>query len=923
MTQLSRELLEFLYRSPIALVTAQVDGTIEKATPLACQWLMPLSKDGNLDNLFVLLEDAAPNLRVLVANRTSDLICENLVVRVDLPKPPSRYLSITVNRFSDGTIAAMFSDMSNEHRQIEKTKHGMQTIVDAMPGLVAYWDKDLLCQFANKPYLEWFGRAPKEIIGRSMRDFLGEPLFARNARYVEGALAGQAQQFERSLVKADGSIGHTWAHYVPDITANGEVVGFYVLISDITQLKDAQSALQQSEEQLRAIVDSVGTVFFLKDLSGRYLFINRQYERLFHVTNSEMRGKTDHDIFPPDLADGFVKNDQVVIQSGLPVEVEEQALHDDGIHTYSSIKIPIRNSSGEIYAVCGVATDISEKKRAETDLRLAAAAFNSQEAMMVTDAKGVILRVNRAFTEITGYAADEAIGQTPRLLKSGRHDADFYRAMWSSVNSTGGWQGEVWDRRKSGEEYPKWLIITAVEDSDGVVTHLIGTFLDITERKTAEEIINELAYFDPLTDLPNRTLLMDRLKQFKRASSRNGSHGGLMFIDLDRFKTLNDTLGHDIGDLLLKQVALRLTSCVRDGDTVARLGGDEFVVMLTNLNERQSEAAIRLEATAKKILSTLNQTYQLDHKTVHVTASIGITLFLGQSTSIDELMKQADLAMYKAKETGRNAYRFFDPQMEFAVKERAALESDLRQAIGEMQFVIHYQAQVASAGHVTGAEVLLRWQHPQRGMIWPAQFIPLAEETGLILALGEWVMETACIQLATWAIEPVMAELTIAVNVSAHQFRQPDFVERILAVLKKTGADPNRLKLELTESLLVDNMQDIIEKMHALKAKGVGFSLDDFGTGYSSLTYLKRLPLDQLKIDRSFVCDVLVDANDAVIAKTIVALGQSLGLNVIAEGVETAEQRDFLASSGCQNYQGYLFGKPLPVEEFEEYVRRK
>ncbi len=813
-------------------------------------------------------------------------------------------------------LMAKSVQIATQHEQFIKS------ITDAMPGMVAYWDKDLNCHFANKSYLDWFGRRPEEIIGMNMRVLLGEQLFALNAPYVEGVLAGKAQQFERTLVKADGSIGYTLAHYVPDFSAQGGVSGFFVLVSDVTHLKEAQFALQQSEEKLRAIADNVGIVFFLKDLTGRYLYINRQYEQLFHVTNAQVQGKTDHDIFPQDLANAFVKNDLLVVQSGKSVEVEEQALQDDGIHTYISVKIPIRNAAGDIYAVCGVATDVTERRRAETDLRLAAAAFDSQEAMMVTDANAVILRVNRAFTEITGYTVDELVGQTPRLLKSGRHNADFYRKMWSSIQSSGGWQGEVWDRRKNGEEYPKWLTISAVKGADGVVTHLIGTHLDISERKKAEDKINELAYFDQLTNLANRTLLMDRLKQAKRASSRNGSHGALMFIDLDNFKTLNDTLGHDMGDLLLKQVAQRLTNCVREGDTVARLGGDEFVVMLTNLSESESEAAIGIEAAAEKILSRLNEPYPLKHLAFHNTASIGITLFMGQLMSIDDLMKQADLAMYKAKEAGRNAYRFFDPHMESAVKERAALESDLRQAIDQKQFLLYYQAQVVGAGRVTGAEVLMRWQHPQRGMISPAQFIPLAEETGWILALGHWVLETACARLALWAADPVMAELTIAVNVSPRQFRQPDFVDGILRVLKKTGANPNRLKLELTESLLVDNVPDIIEKMHALKAKGVGFSLDDFGTGYSSLAYLKRLPLDQLKIDRSFVCDVLTDANDAVIAKTVVALAQSLGLSVIAEGVETVEQRDFLAGSGCHSYQGYFFSRPLPVEGFEDYARR-
>jgi diguanylate cyclase (GGDEF)-like protein/PAS domain S-box-containing protein len=556
------------------------------------------------------------------------------------------------------------------------------------------------------------------------------------------------------------------------------------------------------------------------------------------------------------------------------------------------------------------------------ELRIAAVAFDSQESMIVTDANAVILRVNGAFTESTGYSAEEAVGKTPRLLQSGRHDTAFFREMWETIHRVGGWDGEVWDRRKNGEIYPKWLTISAVKGDDGVVTNYIGTHHDITERKKAEQRINELAFFDQLTGLPNRTLLMDRLRQTMTASSRHGSYGALLFIDLDNFKTLNDTLGHDMGDMLLKQVAQRLTTCVRDEDTVARLGGDEFIVMLASVSTSDKAAAVSTEAIADKMLAVLNRPYQLGSVAYHSTSSIGVTLCHGQQVTIDDLMKQADLAMYRAKAAGRNAVRFFDPTMEFAVMARAALESELRQAIEEKQFLLHYQAQVVGDGRLTGAEVLARWQHPRRGLVSPAEFIPLAEETGLILPLGHWVLETACTQLAAWAAQPNLAHLTIAVNVSAYQFRQAEFVEQTLAILTKTGANPQRLKLELTESLLVSNIDAVIEKMFALKAKGVGFSLDDFGTGYSSLSYLKHLPLDQLKIDQSFVHDVLSDPNDAAIAKTIIALAQSLGLGVIAEGVENAAQRDFLSNAGCHAYQGYFFSRPLPLDGFEQLVQR-
>jgi len=438
------------------------------------------------------------------------------------------------------------------------------------------------------------------------------------------------------------------------------------------KLLKALQQLQQKEEVLRAITDNVSTVMFMKDLVGRYLYVNRQYEKLFNVSNSGMQGKTDRDIFPRDMADTFVKNDQLVLQSGQPFEVEEQVLQNNGIRTYLSVKIPVRDASGEIYAICGVATDISERKQAEVNLLIAAAAFESQESMMITDAQGNIQRVNHAFTETTGYSADEVVGQTARLLKSGRHNADFYREMWASVHRTGGWQGEIWDRRKNGEVYPKWLTISSVKGDDGSISHYIGSHFDISERKKAEAKIHELAYFDQLTTLPNRTLLTDRLEQAKSASARSKNYGALLFIDLDNFKTLNDTLGHDQGDLLLKQAALRLTKCIREGDTVARLGGDEFMVMLANLGASENDAAIGVEVIAEKMLGILKDTYQLDNVAFHCTASIGATLFKGQSFSVDDLMKQADLAMYKAKEAGRNASRFFDPHMESAIKHQCS-----------------------------------------------------------------------------------------------------------------------------------------------------------------------------------------------------------------------------------------------------------
>jgi diguanylate cyclase (GGDEF)-like protein/PAS domain S-box-containing protein len=572
-----------------------------------------------------------------------------------------------------------------------------------------------------------------------------------------------------------------------------------------------------------------------------------------------------------------------------------------------------------IVAASAVVFYLRESQRADADLRVAATAFEAQECMVITDPEHVILRINRAFTDITGYLPEDAIGRKMSLIKSGRHSMAFYAAMWDSIQLAGSWQGEIWNRRKNGEIFPGWLTITAVVGGDGNITHYVGTLTDITARKAAEEKIELLAFYDPLTCLPNRRLLIDRLQQALVSSSRSGLSGALLFIDLDNFKTLNDTLGHDIGDQLLKKVAERLTASVREGDTVSRLGGDEFVVMLEDLSANAEEAATLAESVGEKILAALGHTYHLAGREHSSTPSIGVTLFAGQRESVDELLKRADLAMYQAKAAGRNTLRFFDPDMQAAVTARAVMEADLRQGLQNNEYFLHYQPQVDVHGRMTGAEALLRWQHPRRGLVPPAEFIPLAEETGLILPIGHWVLSTACTQLLAWASRPEMAHLTLAVNVSARQFRHPDFVEQVLAVLDYTGANPQKLKLELTESLLLDDVEDIIAKMTALKAHGVGFSLDDFGTGYSSLSYLKRLPLDQLKIDQSFVRDVLTDPDDAAIARTIVALAQSLRLDVIAEGVETEEQRDFLERNGCHAYQGYLFSRPLPLEAFERF----
>ena len=760
-------------------------------------------------------------------------------------------------------------------------------------------------------------------VDRNIQFFLEDDRPALKSAFERAAYDGEPFDREARFRRFNGECIWVRATGIPRMD-NGQVVSVTGYICDITEGKQIEEALRASEEQMRLFFDRQLVGMAITSPQKGWLKVNDRLCQILGYSREDLGRLTWAEVtHPDDLSADQVQFERLLVGDIDSYFLEKRFIRKDGavVHTELSIGC-VRCLDGSVDYVLALLADITERKRAEQQLRIAATAFESQEGMLITDANSIILQVNQAFTNITGYTAEDVVGKKTSLLKSGHHDSAFYGEMWWRLSQYGVWQGEVWNRRKNGEVFPEWLTITAVKGGDGGVSNYVATLTDITLRKAAEDEIKHLAFYDPLTHLPNRRLLLDRLKQALASSARTKCEGALLFIDLDNFKTLNDTLGHDVGDLLLQQVGHRLSTCVREGDTVARLGGDEFVIMLEDLSPNRQDSASQAQAVGEKILTTLNQPYLLAGQPHHSTPSIGATLFDNHQNSVDELLKRGDLAMYQAKAAGRNTLRFYDPELEAVVKERARLETDLRQGLIEEQFLLYYQPQVDRDGRLAGAEALVRWAHPERGLVYPSEFISLAEETGLILPLGNWVLETACNQMVAWAAHADTAHLTLAVNVSARQLRQPDFAQQVLAVVRRSGADPRKLKLELTESLLLDNVEEVIAKMTVLQEHGIRFSLDDFGTGYSSLSYLKRLPLSQLKIDQSFVRDVLTDPNDAAIAHTIVILAQSLGLTVIAEGVETEEQREFLALHGCHAYQGYLYSQPVTMEKFKEFLNR-
>ena len=777
---------------------------------------------------------------------------------------------------------------------------------------------------ANAAAAAFYGYAREQLTGMPVARINCLPP-AQLALEMEHALRAQQNHFNFRHRLANGEERDVEVYTSP-INLDGSPLLFSV-VHDITGSKQAQEALRVSEERYRTVFQTSLDSITLSRLSdGSYLDANRAFLDLMGFDHQEIIGRTsaEMDIW----VDRGVREKiaAALLQERRFRDWETQFRKKNGQIFWVTISASLIEIEG-VSCILSFVRDISEAKTAaqslakfqeslqESEERYRTAFQTSLDSVNINHLEdGQYVEVNQGFLDVTGFERDEVIGRTSLQLGIwvDPRDRQYLAEQLRHHSTCRDLKAQF--RRKSGEIF--WGVMSAsLMDVDGV-SCVLSVTRDISAAKAAEDEIRSLAFYDPLTGLPNRKLLLDRLRQIVADGPRNPHRQALLCVDLDDFKTLNDTLGHETGDLLLQEVARLLASCVRQADTVARPGGDEFFVILKDLSETPEEAAAEAKGVSEKIQAAVARTHRLDGHECYSTCSIGITVFGAQQESVHEVLQQADIAMHQAKAAGRNTVRFFAPVLQAAVNARAALEEDLRRALKHNEFLLYYQPQIES-NILIGAEALIRWKHPQRGLLLPGQFIALAEETGLILPMGNWVLETACKQIAAWAQRKDTAHITLAVNISARQFRQPDFVNQVLSALSHHGANPHNLKLELTESMLLDNVEEVIARMTELKAHGLRFSLDDFGTGYSSLTYLKRLPLDQLKIDRSFVRDILVDASSAAIAQAIISLSRAMGMSVIAEGVEEEKQRDLLAHLGCHSYQGYFFSRPLPLEEFQ------
>ncbi len=821
-----------------------------------------------------------------------------------------------------GAILMVFLRQTiHANQQMHATNQQIKDIFNAAPDAMLIVSKNGIVTSVNQQALNLFGYSYEEFIGLSVEQLIPERFRGRHRGMRErGTLNAEQRPLRHGMefyaLTKDGN-------EVPvEIGLNYSIRGgehqAIATIRDVTERKNTEVALRRSEEVLIKAQQIAHFGSWEWDIRNNALAWSDEIYRIFGLQPKEFEPSYDAflDRIHPDDREAVVNAVNTTVTYDKPYRIEHRIVRTDGEERIVQERGEVfRNKQGDAVHMVGTVHDITEQKRLEKELKLADNVFNhTLEAILVTDANNRILRINQAFTHITGYSDAEVIGKNPsEILQSGRHDRFFYKRLWRSLIDTGAWEGVIWDRRKSGEIFPSRHNISVVKDERGNIIQYTSIFSDITEQKQAEEHIQNLAQYDQLTKLPNRILFNDRLVQAFHRAKRANNKVGVMFVDLDRFKSINDSLGHQAGDSLLQEVARRLTNCVRLQDTVARLGGDEFTIVLEDLKQAEDASVV-----ANKVLDALSTTMEIEGHDIVSGASIGISIYPDDGEQAESILKNADMAMYQAKQHGRNRYQFYTEEFSINATKRFYMEKRLRQALMQNELTVYYQPQVnMDINELIGAEALVRWNDPHKGLVPPGEFIPLAEETGLIEPIGIWVLETACKQAMKWQ-QQGFAPFRMTVNVSGYQFTHGSIVDAVKNVLDETKLSPEYLELEITESFFMGYAEKSMATLDALRDLGVSIAIDDFGTGYSSLSYLKRLSIDRLKIDRSFVMDIPHDKDDAAIVSTIIAMAKNLGLSVIAEGVENQGHITFLNREGCDEMQGYFFSKPVPKEEFEK-----